>query len=120
MTHLSGRKAGQSSKEVTYYVSNRHYDPAEPKSQLQVMADIRLYWEIEGGLHQSLDVGAKEDGSRVRNRNALKVLGMLRRSIHGLFTDWRESAKKKRNNGLRDFHDKMGKNNQLEAYRKIC
>jgi hypothetical protein len=39
---------------------------------------IRRYWDIEGGLHQRLDVSGGEDASRVRNRNAILVLGILR------------------------------------------
>lgn len=120
VSFLRGKKAGQNSKEIIHYVGSRNYDLGDSAVLLQVMEDIRLYWEIEGGLHQRLDVTAQEDASRVRNRNALRILGTLRRSIDGLYTSWREPRKKKRDSQLRDFYDKMSKNNQLEAYRKIC
>ena len=51
----------------------------------ELLERIRRYWDIEGGLHQRLDVSGGEDASRVRNRNALLVLGLLRRSAVGIY-----------------------------------
>lgn len=45
---------------------------------------LRKYWDIEGLLHQSLDVTAREDGSRVKNRNSLLILGIARRTAIGI------------------------------------
>lgn len=114
-----GKQIGRSSKEVTYYVSSLHFEAGNSEVAQQVMAAIREYWRIEGGLHQRLDVSGAEDASKVKNRNALRILGTLRRSIHGVYMAWREPQKKKRNIGLKFFFEAMSKNNQLEAYRKI-
>jgi predicted transposase YbfD/YdcC len=42
-------------------------------------AAIRNHWRIESGLHWVLDVGFREDASRVRERNAARNLALLRR-----------------------------------------
>lgn len=58
----------------------------------ELLKTIRLYRSIESGLHQRLDVTAGEDSGRVRNRNAIKVLGMLRRSTIGIYYQWRRKG----------------------------
>jgi hypothetical protein len=84
-----------------------------------LLALIRLYWSIEGGLHQRLDVTAGEDTSRVRNRNAIKVLGILRRSTMGIYYHWRRRRKNKRQSTLKDFHDVMNKFNNRQAFATV-
>ena len=73
-------------REQVLYVSTREPDAARAD---ELLAKIRDYWGIEGGLHQHLDVTAREDESRVRNRNSLLVLGMLRPTVMGICDDWR-------------------------------
>lgn len=68
----------------------------------------------EGGLHQRLEVSGAEDASRVRNRNAILVPGILRRSAVSLYDDWSRSRKNLRQSTFKDYHDKMNKfNNRL-------
>ena len=57
----------------------------------------REYWGIENGDHQRLDCSAFEDRLRVRNPNAVTVLGIFHRFSISLFIAW---AKKQSN--LRD------------------
>jgi hypothetical protein len=54
-----------------------------PEGTGEVLGLIREYRDIAGGLHQRLDFAAMEDSSRVRHRNAILVLGILRRSMMG-------------------------------------
>jgi len=77
---------------------------------------LRKYWDIEGLLHQSLDVTAREDGSRVKNRNSLLILGIARRSAIGIKKDWAKSRKGKRNSMMIDFYDAMNKDNNRQAF----
>ena len=60
-TALSGRHKGHRSVGKVVYVSSLEFDLARAN---ELLGRIRMYWDIEGGLHQRLDV------SRVRNRNA--------------------------------------------------
>lgn len=113
---LRGKDEGKTSHEVCCYVSSLELDKARAD---ELLALIRMYWSIEGGLHQRLDVTAGEDSSRVRNRNAIKVLGILRRSTIGIYYQWRRRRKNKRQSTLKDFHDAMNKFNNRKAFAKI-
>jgi predicted transposase YbfD/YdcC len=113
---LGGKDKGKESLETVAYVSSLEF---EPQLAEQVLAFIRLYWGIEGGLHQRLDVTAEEDKSRVRNRNAIKVLGIARRAIFGIYLQWRRSRKNKRQSTLRDFYDTMERFNHRLAFTKL-
>jgi hypothetical protein len=55
----------------------------------------------------------------VRNRNALQVLGMARRSMMGIYLDWRERRKNKRQSTLVDFYDAMSGHNNRGAWQKV-
>lgn len=113
---LRGKDKGKQSSERVLYVSSLEMKPAQAPQLLQT---IRDYWDIECGLHQRLDVTAGEDASRVRNRNALLVLGLARRSLMGLFRDWRRRRKNQRQSTLSDFYGAMKKFNQREGWRKL-
>jgi predicted transposase YbfD/YdcC len=113
---LRGRDAGKASTERVIYVSSVAMDPAKAKRLLHA---IRTYWDIEAGLHQRLDVTAREDASRVRNRNALLVLGIVRRSIMGTFRSWRSQQRNQRQSTLQDFYDTMKKFHGRHAWQKI-
>lgn len=84
-----------------------------------MLSRIRQYWEIEGALHQRLDVTAKEDSSRVRNRNALLTLGIVRRCMISLYFKWRAKMKKKRKTTLNDYYDFMNTFNNRRSFRLI-
>jgi predicted transposase YbfD/YdcC len=116
VTILRGKDKGKHSLETVLYVSSLEFDPQRAE---QLLAFIRLYWGIEGGLHQRLDVTAGEDKSRVRNRNAIKVLGIARRSIFGIYEQWSSRRKNTRQSTLRDFYDAMDRFNHRLAFAKL-
>jgi hypothetical protein len=69
--------------------------------------DKRGYWGIENRLHQRLDVGALEDKSRVRTRNAAWNLGMFRRLSVSLAIHWIGHQHNPRKATLSGFYDAM-------------
>lgn len=75
----------------------------------------RLAWGIENGTHQRLDVSLNDDRCRVRNTNALWILGMLRRSVISLFMHWRARHSKPEHQSLTDFQAAMGEDNLAMA-----
>ena len=77
-------------------------------------------WGIENGLHQRLDVTGDEDRSRVRDRNAVWVLGMFRRLAVSIFIEWRSHDPKRRNSSMRDFYDVMSLNHQRSAFNLVA
>lgn len=113
VTFLSGKNKGNQTAETLNYVSSMEMQPARAE---EVLGLIREYWDIEGGLHQRLDVTAKEDSSRVRHRNSILVLGILRRSMMSHFFQWRRSRKNKRQSTLQDFYDAMNAFNNRLAF----
>jgi len=116
VTILRGKDKGKQTIERVLYVSSLEMDP---ERAVTLLGTIRAYWDIESGLHQRLDVTAREDASRVRNRNSLLVLGIVRRSIMGIFRDWRRRGKNQRQSTLKDFHDAMSAFNQRQAFTKL-
>src|SRR5215208_2104650 len=64
---------GKVTAEIRHYLSSTELPPAA------LAAAIRNHWRIENGLHWVLDVTFREDASRVRDRNAARNLGLLRR-----------------------------------------
>ncbi|MEI7902917.1 MAG: hypothetical protein WCK89_21950 [bacterium] len=113
VTILAGKDKGKDTREQVLYVSTLVLDPAQANELLRIVRD---YWGIEGGLHQRLDVTAREDTSRVRNRNSLLVLGMLRRTSMGIYENWKRQRKNQRQSTLMDFYDKMSAFNQRQAF----
>jgi predicted transposase YbfD/YdcC len=116
VTILSGKDKGQRTQQTVLYLSSLEMAPQRAASLLDT---IREYWTIEGGLHQRLDVTACEDASRVRHPNSLLVLGILRRSINGIYEDWKRRRKNKRQSTLKDFHDAMNAFNHRQAFTKL-
>jgi hypothetical protein len=57
--------------------------------------------------------------SRVRNRNGLLLLGILRRCAIGIYCDWRRRRKNKRQSTLKDFYDDMHRFNNRHAFATI-
>lgn len=64
---------GKVTAEIRYFVSSAQVPP-----ETLAMA-IRRHWSVENGLHWILDVGFREDTSRVRDRNAARNLALLRK-----------------------------------------
>lgn len=75
----------------------------------------RLAWGIENGLHQRLDVSLNEDRCRVRSPNGLWVMGMFRRVVISLFTQWRAGQRKPQHQTLTDFQAALGEDNLAKA-----
>ena len=65
--------AGQVTAEIRHFVSSANVAPEA------LAAAIRNHWRIENGLHWVLDVGFREDVSRVRDRTAARNLALLRK-----------------------------------------
>lgn len=79
----------------------------------------RQPWGIESGLHQRLDVSLNDDRCRVRNANALWVLGMFRRLANSLFMQWRNQQPNAKYQTTTDFQADMGENNLAKAIRFV-
>jgi len=116
VTVLRGKYKGKHTSEKVYYVCSL---PVQAHRADELLNLIRKYWDIEGRLHQSLDVTAREDSSRVRNRNAILVLGIVRRSVMSLFFNWRAHRKNKRQSTLQDYYDSMNAFNNRLAFASL-
>jgi predicted transposase YbfD/YdcC len=68
---VNGR--GKVTAEIRHCLSSAKLPPEV------LAAAIRNHWRVESGLHWVLDVGFREDASRVRERNAARNLALLRR-----------------------------------------
>jgi predicted transposase YbfD/YdcC len=64
---------GRVKAEIRHYLSSAKLPPEA------LAAAIRSHWRVENGLHWVLDVGFREDASRVRERNAARNLALLRK-----------------------------------------
>ena len=64
---------GKVKAEIRHYLSSAKLPPEA------LAAAIRSHWRVENGLHWVLDVGFREDASRVRERNAARNLALLRK-----------------------------------------
>jgi predicted transposase YbfD/YdcC len=64
---------GKVKAEIRHYLSSAKLPPEA------LAAAIRNHWRVENGLHWVLDVGFREDASRVRERNATRNLALLRK-----------------------------------------
>src|SRR6059058_736632 len=64
---------GKVKAEIRHYLSSARLPPE------RLAAAIRNHWRVENGLHWVLDVVFREDASRVRERNAARNLGLLRK-----------------------------------------
>jgi predicted transposase YbfD/YdcC len=75
------QRQGQWSHERVYLVSSRSLEQLQAEGMLRLK---RGYWVIESRLHHCLDVTMHEDLSRVRNPNAARILGTIRRIVLSL------------------------------------
>lgn len=106
-------KKGKCSTETVLYLSSLSPEALTPQSFLTI---TRSYWGIEAGLHHRLDISAREDHSRIRNRNSLLAIGMVRRTIMGFYFCWRQRQQPARRTTLTDFHDAMRDHNRALAW----
>ena len=71
------RRVGeQRSAQVRYYITSL---PTQPNHAQRVLSAVRNHWQVENNLHWVLDVGFREDESRVRKDHAAENLAILRR-----------------------------------------
>lgn len=85
----------------------------------QMLSADRLYWGIENGLHQRLDVIAGEDRSRVRTRNAALNLAVIRRAVISLAVRWIRHCKDPRRATTSGFYDFMSAQNSKKALQLV-
>jgi hypothetical protein len=65
----------------------------------------RQYWGIENGTHQRLDCSASEDLLRVREPNAVAVLGLFQRMSLRLFKAWAKTQSSQRDRTYPTWQD---------------
>ena len=102
--------------ETEYLVSSR--DAAQMSPQ-QMLGQDRKYWGIETGLHLRLDVIAGEDRSRVRHRNAVMNLAVIRRAVVSLAIAWSRRQNNRRRATLSGFYDFMSAGNSKMAFKLV-
>jgi hypothetical protein len=116
VTFLSGKNKGNRSNRSTETLHSISSMEMQPERAGEVLGLIREYRDIEGGLHQRLDVTAREDSSRVRHRNSTLVLGILRRNTMGHCFQWRSRRQNKRQStlaGLLRRHERLQQSSRL-------
>ncbi len=79
----------------------------------------RQYWGIETGLHLRLDVIAGEDRSRVRHRNAVMNLAVIRRAVVSVAIDWIRRQPDRRRATMSGFYDFMAAKNSKMAFKLV-
>lgn len=72
-----------------------------------MLTSRRRYWGVESGLHHPLDVSALEDKSRVRMRNNVEVLALMRRASVSLSNAWKARERNPRQANLPGFFEAM-------------
>lgn len=110
------RRIGKHKPETVWLVTSRGPDRLDAS---QWLAANRTYWGIEGGLHQRLDASTGEDYCRVRNRNAVWVLGIFRRLAVSMFAEWRSRDLRRRHATMTDFHSSMGAEHMATGMRFV-
>ena len=102
--------------QTEYLVTSR---PLAQMSAQQMLWQDRQYWGIETGLHLRLDVIAGEDRSRLRHRNAVMNLAVIRRAVVSLAIVWNRRQANRRQATLSGFYDFMSANNSKRAFKLI-
>jgi hypothetical protein len=96
-----------------------------PSDQLTVSApapkaiDAVVAFVSKNTRHQRLDASTNEDQCRVRNRNAVWVLGMFRRLAVSLFAEWRSRDPRREKASMTDFQSDLGAEHAAPAMRFI-
>lgn len=86
------KRKGKWSREVIYLLSSLTIEELQAQGMLSLK---RGYWVVESRLHHCLDITLCEDQSRVRNPNAARVLGTIRRIVVSLANAAVDKARKK-------------------------
>jgi hypothetical protein len=77
----------------------------------------RVYWGVESGLHQRLDVSYNDDRCRIRSSRGIALMGMFRRLGNSLFMHWRGLQPHPEHKTTTDFHSDMGQEHCRRALR---
>lgn len=72
-TNAHGGGRGETKSDIRYFLTSSNADG------LALAAAVRDHWAIENSLHWVLDVGFREDESRLRDRNAAANLSVIRK-----------------------------------------
>jgi predicted transposase YbfD/YdcC len=102
--------------ETEYLITSR---PAAQMNAEQMLRQDRKYWGIETGLHLRLDVIAGEDRSRVRDRNAVMNLAVIRRAVVSLAVEWIRRQPNRRLATMSGFYDFMSAKNSKLAFKLV-
>jgi len=102
--------------ETEYLITSR---PVAQMSAEQMLRQDRQYWGIETGLHLRLDVIAGEDRSRVRHRNAVMNLAVIRRAVVSVAIDWIRRQPNRRQATMSGFYDFMAAKNSKRAFKLV-
>ena len=89
-------------------------------SRLDATKWLRLnrdHWGIESGLHQRLDISHNDDRCRVRNDNAMLVLGMMLRLSNSLFIQWSGYKRRPDHVTTTDFQSALSEDHHRPALR---
>lgn len=113
---IDSRRKPAEEIETEYLITSR---PAAQMSAEQMLQQDRQYWGIETGLHLRLDVIAGEDRSRVRHRNAVMNLAVIRRAVVSLVVDWISRQPARRRASMSSFYDFMSARNSQMAFKLV-
>ncbi len=110
--------ASKPAKEIQteYLLSSR---PAAQMNAEQMLQADRSYWGIETGLHLRLDVIAGEDRSRVRKRNAVMNLAVIRRAVVSVAVRWIRHCTGRRRATMSGFYDFMSAQGAKKAFNLV-
>jgi predicted transposase YbfD/YdcC len=110
------RHIGAHSPETVYQITSRS---PELLTAPQWLRASREYWGVEGALHQRLDASTGEDQCRVRDPNAVWVLGIFRRLAISVFAEWRSRQPKPKHLTMPHFHMVMAAEHAAPGMRFI-
>ncbi len=113
---IDSRRKPAEKVETEYLISSR---PVAQMSAQQMLWQDRQYWGIETGLHLRLDVITGEDRSRVRHRNAVMNLAVIRRAVVSVATDWIRRQPNRRLATMSGFYDFMSAKNSKTALKLV-
>lgn len=112
----------ESQRKPTRRIQTEYLVSSRPTSQMrveQMLQQDRDYWGIENGLHLRLDVIAGEDRSRVRNRNAVMNLAVIRRTLVSVAIAWSRLQRNRRLATMNGFYDFMSAQCSKKAFKLV-